>query len=95
MADVSITFTNATTAETRAATWALAQANAARAVQNPPLPPFATVKLFLEANLQERLLSWIKAEAEANVSQANIKARWDLATDAQRTAALAQLPPAP
>jgi len=95
MADVSITFSNTTPVETRAAAWALAQANAARAAQNPPLAPFATVKLFLEANLQDRLLSWIKAEAEANVTTANIKQRWDLATDAQRAAALAQLPPAP
>jgi len=93
--DVTITFANATAAETRAAQWALAKVNEARAAQTPPLAPYANLKAFLEANLKEQLASWVKAEAEANVTEAQIKRRWDLATDAQRAAALAALPPLP
>lgn len=93
--DITITFANGTAAETRAAQWALARVNEARAAQTPPLAPYANLRQFLEANLREQLASWVKAEAEANVTDAQIKRRWDLATDAQRAAALAQLPPLP
>ena len=93
--DITITFANATTLESRAAAWALAKANEARAAQTPPQAPYANVRQFLEADLRARLQSWIRAEAEANVDEQNIKRRWALATDAQRAAALAQLPALP
>jgi len=89
-----MTVTGLTAAEARTAQWALEQANTAREAAG--LEPFANAKAMLEDHILNVMLpSWQAAEAAATIDLEAAKERWKLSTDAQRTAALAELAPLP
>lgn len=88
--DITITFTNATVAETRAANWYLAKINAVRVAHD--LEEFANIRELLIDRIKTSLLpSWIQQQAEATEQEQQVKELWKDATDAQRAAAIAAL----
>jgi len=96
--DITITFTNATTAEVRAADWYLAKVNAVRVAHNDaegnPLEPFANIRELIVDRIQNSWLpSWIQQQAEATQQEQTVADLWKAATDAQRAAAVAALTP--
>ena len=94
--DITITFSNATAEEVRAANWFLAETNAVRVAhtdeEGNPLEPFATIKeLIIDRIKTEWLPSWIAEEAKAREQEQDVQTLWKNATDAQRAAAIAAL----
>lgn len=83
------------------AIWAVEKENEARALVDPPIPPLpygtnAELKSSYQFLISERLASLhgrnVTKGLEESISEDNLKERWKAATDAQRAAALAELP---
>lgn len=93
--DITITFTNATPQEARAAAWFLEKTNAVRIAHNDaegnPLEPFATIGELLVERIERMLPAWITAHAEATQQEVKLKALWEGATPEQQAAAIAAL----
>lgn len=89
-ADITVTVSNFTPQEVRAANWQLAKVNANLPVE----AQYANAKDYAEHLLQTALASWVVAEAkEAAARQSNddVVALWQNATDEQRAAAITAL----
>jgi hypothetical protein len=90
MATVTVTATSVTTAETRAADFALARINAERTAQS--LPTFANMLRYLEWHIVNVLIpEWSQEQVNDAIAIAQLYERFKNSTDAQRTAALAAL----
>ena len=89
-ADITLTFANATSEETRAATWKLSQVNQVRTGHG--LEAHASVADWLKDMIQNTIVpQWIQQEAEARRQEQDVQTLWKNATDAQRAAAIAAL----
>jgi len=91
--DITLTFANATEDEQRAAAWKLDKVNTVLADHGEPT--HATITDYLKSLIVQQLQAWKTQQAEDAKILANVRARWLAATDAERTAALAQLPAVP
>lgn len=86
--DITLTFTNATTEEARAAQWWLTQVNA----DLPAEQQHATIKDYIIAQIKaEWLPRWIQLEAEARDRENDLRTLWQNAPNERRAAALAAL----
>ena len=92
MADITLTITNVSPTEARAAQFQLSLINARRAAQIPPLPPFANIRdAVVDHLLTVQLPGWIEAEAESELTVEDWRDAIKAATDAQRAAAFTAL----
>ena len=90
MADISITFTNPTPEETRAAQHELARVNAVRVAHGES--EFANIKEHIIHHIETALVpEWIEREANAKRQDLNVRALWRNASDTERAAAIAAL----
>ena len=87
MANISCTFSNVTTQEERAAQFAIDQYNAS----NPDATVANANELVEAIILQDYLPHWIRDETASVLNTENAVARFRISTDAERTAALAEL----
>lgn len=75
MADINITFTNATPEEVRAANYVLDRTNESR--EQRGLPPYNNAKDMIESEIADRLITrWIRMQADADEEAANLKAKY-------------------
>jgi hypothetical protein len=75
MADINISFTNATPQELRAANYVLERTNAGRVERG--LPEFANVKDMIKSEIIDRLIPrWIRMQADADEEGANLKTKY-------------------
>lgn len=90
MADVTVKIQNTTKPEKRFLAATLAQANAERAAQNPPLEPFADNEAKWAAFLANEILlggkDYDKAQGEANADIKALISAWPDLTPAQQNA---------
>ena len=83
MADINITFTNATPQEVRAANYVLERTNAGRVQRG--LPEFANVKDMIKSEIIDRLIQrWIRMQSDADEEVASLKAKYRNAPDSIR-----------
>lgn len=91
-ASITVTASGLSAEETAALNWRLAQVNAQRASQNPPLAPFASVKAYYEDLLLNSILpSTVREYADQKEADQNLKTLWRNATQAKRDNAIAAL----
>jgi len=84
MADINITFRNATPEEIRAANYVLERTNAGRVEQG--LPEYANVKDMIESEITDRLIPrWIRMQADADEESSNLKTKYRNAPETIRT----------
>lgn len=103
MPNFTVNITNASaSADGQAATYIVDQENARRAALDPPLDPLPKSTNQELLNSYEAVLgqilasaheSYVKKAAETSLQEA--KSRWEISSDAQRAAAVAELQPLP
>ena len=80
--------------QNRASVAATDAENARRAAQTPPLPELTEVE-YMTVKVYEVIDTWVVQLGQVESDQANVKQRWSISNEAQRTAAVSQLEPLP